>query len=382
MKIAILAYEIDDASGSSLVAMQQAFLFASMGCDVTFFTLRPGGMLDDLPVRTLKTSLDLPLYKWQLMFPFTVIPPPLHLPLIRPAIKTLSSFDVVVAHDYPLNWFGYYARKLYGVKYIWFLQGVPLVEACQFTWEKMLCWMQTYGYYRRSAANADLVVTETNFLKGMLKQRFDIESVVIPNLTHLSFNPGLSGEEVRQKYQLEDKPLILYVDRLVADKGIETLLDSFVLVRKAIPGARLMLIGRSRLSYWPRIRERLDDRSVIHVDYVPHGEIAAFYAASTIFATCAGWEAEFSHTIVEAQAMGKPVVAFNVGAHREVVSNGETGILVDQTGNAQQFAAALVKLLHDKDLAGRMGDNAVKWAKRLADKAALDFQELLNKIKG
>jgi len=381
LRIAILAYEIDDASGSSLVAIQQASLFACMGCDVTFFTLRPGGNLTDMPVKPLKPPLGLPLWRWQVLYPFELLPPPLHLPLIYRSIKSLSKFDAVVAFDYPFSWFGYYAKKLFGVKYVWFLQGVPLVEGCQFTWEKMFCWMQTYGFYRRSAANADIVITETHFLKGILKQRFNIESVVIPNLTHISFNLDLSGDEIRQKYQLEDEPMILYVDRLEEDKGIETLLDSFNIARETIPNARLMLIGRCRRSYWPRIRERLDDRSVIHLDYVPHDEIDAFYAAATVFATCADWEPEFSHTMVEAQALGKPVVAFNVGAHREVVRNGETGILVDQVGGAQQFASALVKLLNDTDLAGSMGGNAVKWAGRLANQGITDFGEMLNSIK-
>jgi len=117
------------------------------------------------------------------------------------------------------------------------------------------------------------------------------------------------------------------------------------------------------------------------LDYVPHDEIDAFYAAATVFATCADWEPEFSHTMVEAQALGKPVVAFNVGAHREVVRNGETGILVDQVGGAQQFASALVKLLNDTDLAGSMGGNAVKWAGRLANQGITDFGEMLNSIK-
>lgn len=377
-----MAYEIDDASGSSLVAIQQATLFVSMGCEVTFFTLRPGGKLAHMPVETLKSPLGLPLWRWQLLYPFQLLPPPLHLPLICQSIRPLTKYDAVVAFDYPLSWFGHYAKKLFRVKYIWFLQGVPLPEACQFTWEKMFCWLQTYGFYRRSATNADMVITETHLLKAILTQRFGIDSVVIPNLTHLSFGQDQSGNAIREKYHLGNDPLILYVDRLEADKGIETLLDSFDLVRLAVPRAKLMLIGRCRSSYWPRIRDRLNDRSIIHLEYVPHNKIDAFYATATLFATCAYWELEFSHTMVEAQAMGTPVVAFNVGAHQEVVSAGETGLLVDQIGNAHEFASALLQLLTDTDLATRMGAKAIEWADRLAKQGVTDFENMLSSLRG
>jgi len=380
MKIAILVHSIDDASGTSVVAMQQAALFRKAGCNVTLFTIRPNNKLPEVPVENLQPPLRLPVWRWSLM-PFTLLPPPLNLALVYQAVRLFSSFDAVIAYDYPFSWFGYYAKRLYGLKYIWFLQGVNLPEVCDSILQKLYSRIQTYGLYRMSAANADVVATETDFLKEILKHRFGIESIVIQNTTHLSFNLSVTGNELRRKYHLGDEPLILYVDRLEANKGIETLLDSFSLVLEAIPEAKLMLIGKCRESYWERLKERFNS-SIIYVNYVPHDEIAAFYAASTIFATCAVYEAEFSHTMVEAQAFAKPVVAFNVGAHKEVVRSGETGILIDRVGDAREFALALITLLSNHDLASSMGGKARQWAKQLGDRGTRDFQQLLDKIKG
>ena len=58
--------------------------------------------------------------------------------------------------------------------------------------------------------------------------------------------------------------------------------------------------------------------------------------------------------ILEAMAAGKPIVATEIGGVPEAVQNDTTGILVP-VGDAQAFAAALVRLAGDPELAARMG---------------------------
>ena len=60
--------------------------------------------------------------------------------------------------------------------------------------------------------------------------------------------------------------------------------------------------------------------------------------------------------LLEAQASGKPVVAFDVGGINEAVQNGETGLLVER-GNIEELADALLKLLTDKGLREKLGVN-------------------------
>ncbi|MDD3994979.1 MAG: glycosyltransferase family 4 protein, partial [Dehalococcoidales bacterium] len=100
-------------------------------------------------------------------------------------------------------------------------------------------------------------------------------------------------------------------------------------------------------------------------------------AASDVFATCALCEEGLSHTIIEAQAFGKPVVAFDIPAHREIVKNGETGILVKDVGNKEDFASALTELLTNPTKINTMGENAALWAEKLGGKAINDFNTLL-----
>jgi len=71
-------------------------------------------------------------------------------------------------------------------------------------------------------------------------------------------------------------------------------------------------------------------------------------------------------TIVLAELLGKPVVATNVQGIPSVVINNETGILVPPK-NPQKLAEAIVKLIKDKDLLIKMGENAKKWVYKIVD---------------
>jgi len=64
--------------------------------------------------------------------------------------------------------------------------------------------------------------------------------------------------------------------------------------------------------------------------------------------------------LVEAQACGKPVVAFNFGPHPEVVKEGETGFLVPPR-DVGALAEAVIRLVKNDKLRQEMGKNASKW---------------------
>lgn len=73
--------------------------------------------------------------------------------------------------------------------------------------------------------------------------------------------------------------------------------------------------------------------------------------------------------VVAAQANGKPVVAYNVGAHSEVVVNKKTGFLVE---DLLQFKECLKLLLRDPELRRKMGEAAAKHAKKFTWDASIE----------
>ncbi|MFC2072792.1 glycosyltransferase family 4 protein [Chloroflexota bacterium] len=383
MKIAILVVS-KECDGVYVLGVSQAAIFAELGHEVTLFVLNDSDLLttkSQVKVEFLKFLPGLsPRKNWWVHL-FNILPPPLRLPFIYRCVRPISSFEAVIAYDNIVSWIGYYAKKFYGLKYIYFAEGWPFSDLTGHIYRRVHKCLWNY-WVGKSCSNADLVATESNTLGEVLNQRLGVESIVTGSLIDLSlFNPSADGKRVRSLYGLSDDPLILFVDHLSPIKGIEILIGAFNLVLKSIPSARLMLIGKcSSRSYWERI-QRQCNKSVILVDYVPHGELPAFYAASTIFATCALWEEGCSHTIAEAQACGKSVVAFKLQPHEEVVKDNETGILVHKVGDAQEFGSAMLKLLSDQSLTNTLGRNAADRASYLTKTAASNLQNLMDKIK-
>ena len=79
-------------------------------------------------------------------------------------------------------------------------------------------------------------------------------------------------------------------------------------------------------------------------------------AAADVFVLPSLWEG-LPYVLVEAAALGKPIVATDIDGVREVVRSGETGVLVPPR-DPGRLAAALILLLRDQDLAGKLGERA------------------------
>ena len=86
------------------------------------------------------------------------------------------------------------------------------------------------------------------------------------------------------------------------------------------------------------------DKDVIFTGFVPDEELPYYYAASNIYVTASLWEG-FDLPIVEAQACAKPVVAFDIGPHKEVID--ENGVLIEKL-NIEKFADACVNKILEK----------------------------------
>jgi phosphatidylinositol alpha-1,6-mannosyltransferase len=166
---------------------------------------------------------------------------------------------------------------------------------------------------------------------------------------------------------------VIAVARLVPEhayKGVDTLLRAWPAVRRAVPHAKLTIVGdgpdRLRLE---REAARLNlNGSVRFAGRLDDGELALAYVEAALFAlpvrTSIARRPQgegFGLAFLEASAAGLPVVAGAGGAIPELVKHGETGLLVDPN-DPDQVAGAIVRLLRDPELAGRMGRNARKRA--------------------
>jgi glycosyltransferase involved in cell wall biosynthesis len=134
----------------------------------------------------------------------------------------------------------------------------------------------------------------------------------------------------------DEPPHVLYAGRLSREKGILDLIE-------AADGLPLVVVGDGPL--------RGDVPAA--VGFVPHNELGAFYERASVVA-CPSHREGFGVVAAEAMAHGRPVVASAVGGLRDIVADGETGMLVPP-GNIAALRSALERLLGDADLRRSMG---------------------------
>jgi glycogen(starch) synthase len=146
------------------------------------------------------------------------------------------------------------------------------------------------------------------------------------------------------------RPRIVYVGRLAAAKGVDTLVAAAARLRT--PGAHVLLVGdgpaRSSLERAIR-RHRLGDRVRI-AGFMPHREIPAVLAHADVFCLPSRYE-ELGTALLEAMQAGVPIVASDTGGIPAVV--GSAARLV-APGDAAALAGALDALLADRQQAGRL----------------------------
>lgn len=92
---------------------------------------------------------------------------------------------------------------------------------------------------------------------------------------------------------------------------------------------------------------------------------------------------DFPNVVIEAMALGKPVISSRIAGTPEQVDHGVTGLLVEPR-NAEQLSAAMLDLMHDSELRNRMGSAAALRFERqfTSNKAVTNYIKLYNKLMG
>ncbi len=157
----------------------------------------------------------------------------------------------------------------------------------------------------------------------------------------------------------DGRPNILFVGRLEKRKGFVHLLRAFVQVQAEMPQARLIVAGAfDEKQKEPFARQaEADGLHDVHFRSWPSNDmLARFYrTADLLCAPSTGFES-FGLVLVEAMAAGRPVVTSDIPGYREVVRHEVEGLLVPP-GDEEGLAAALLRLLADKEQQERMGRN-------------------------
>ena len=186
-----------------------------------------------------------------------------------------------------------------------------------------------------------------------------------------SFHPDLSSRAMRDRLSQghPDDPLLIYVGRLSAEKGI----DRIKPVLEAIPHARLALVGDG--PYREELETLFADLPVNFVGYLQGTDLGSAYASADAFVFPSLTET-LGLVVLEAMAAGCPVIAANAGGIPDIVTDGENGFLFDpaqDNGAIEATQRLLANQLEREKLRRRARQEAERWGWAAATRQLQDY---------
>lgn len=234
-------------------------------------------------------------------------------------------------------------------------------------------------HYDRVRDAVSAVTVPSNFLAAAaIREGFDPALIrVLPSGVDTSFfTPSALPE---------GPPVVVYVGRLVAKKGLDVLLAAWPKVREAVPDATLTVLGEGEMQ--PLLDDT--DASVTHLRPTParrHEQVRDLIRRATVVVTPSrtapnGDSESLLLVNLEAAASGRPVVSTQHGGIPEYVEDGRTGLLVPEA-DADALADAVIRVLGDRDLATSLAtaavDHVAQWDVRRCTARVDDlYEELL-----
>jgi glycosyltransferase involved in cell wall biosynthesis len=215
--------------------------------------------------------------------------------------------------------------------------------------------------------NSTLVTVVSEVAEELVRSTYPFLRVVVnPNgVNPKAFSPDVSGAEVRKAYGLQRKKILGFSGHFMWWHGVTILLKAMVQILQKHQDVHLMLIGDSeyKKEYENLARELGIIEKVTFTGRVPFSEVPRHLAACDILVSphvpvAAGIPFHGSPLkIFEYMAMGKPIVASDLGQMGEILTHEKAALLVTP-GDSNELANAVSQLIDNVKLAARLGRNA------------------------
>ena len=170
-------------------------------------------------------------------------------------------------------------------------------------------------------------------------------------------------KELRQKFGVEDKRVVLFVGRLSAVKGPDVLIEAMKKVISEYSNSVLVIVGSKWFSedriddYGLKLKQQaelLGKDKVIFTGFVPPDDIPSHFLIGDIFVCSSQWQEPLARVHYEAMGTGLPIITTNRGGNAEIIKHMQNGYIIDEYTNSDAFAEAIIFLFSNLQAANRL----------------------------
>jgi glycosyltransferase involved in cell wall biosynthesis len=229
--------------------------------------------------------------------------------------------------------------------------GLPLLHTFQpWSRRRLLRWAAP-----RTACTVALTPSEAAHLRRLGARRTEVIGGSLPAI----WGQGADAAALRRRLGIRDEPVVGFVGRQDQGKGAPTLVASMRLVWRQYPHAKLLLAGQAAhrdaaTTAALAALEPADRQRLVELNDFSEEESPAVFGACDVLAQ-PSVEESFGLVLLEAWMMGRPVIGAAIPATRDMVSDGEDGLIVPPA-DPPALAKAIGQLLESPETRARMGD--------------------------
>ena len=274
-------------------------------------------------------------------------------------INEQGSFDCIHAHDWLVT---YSAKTLKDAFHIPIVATIHATESGRNSgihddvqrYINDTEWLLTY--------ESSEVIVNSNYMKCELQRLFGLpfEKInVIPNGINLNNFSGIEKDyDFRRKYAMDNEKIILYIGRLVHEKGVQHLISAMPKIINGYNDTKLIIGGKGGML--DELREQARnlgiENKVYFTGYLSSKDVQKMYKCADIAVFPSTYE-PFGIVALESMLAGIPTVVSDIGGLNEIVNHGVDG-MKSYAGNSNSIADSVLTLLYNHQLCDNITKNA------------------------
>ena len=173
-----------------------------------------------------------------------------------------------------------------------------------------------------------------------------------------------SGVDMKQftTSPLPDRPIFFMLSRLLKSKGVKEYLEAAKIVKQKYPEAKFALLGKLEYEMQDAVSESFINEYINDgtIELYPEtNDVRPYYEKCSVY-VLPSYREGTPRTVLEAMAMGRPIITTETNGCKETVKDGVNGFLVP-VGDSKKLAEAMIKFIKSEELIAQMGKESLKY---------------------